>query len=111
MIEKIIFNLLAFAIFIVIFGRFIKKNDTSYVYVLGLEFIGIAMNFIELIFDKEYSNKIDGEKVFEDAYKISRMFRFMFKNDRLIIILDILKLDKHYIYYLVELLDKITFNT
>ena len=50
MIEKIIFNLLAFAIFIIIFGRFIKKNDTSYVYILLLEFIGIVINFIELIF-------------------------------------------------------------
>lgn len=50
MIEKIIFNLLAFAIFIIVFGRFIKKNDTSYVYVLLLEFIGIVINFIELIF-------------------------------------------------------------
>ena len=49
MIEKIIFNLLAFAIFILVFGRFIKKNDTSYVYVLGLEFIGLVINFIELL--------------------------------------------------------------
>ena len=49
MIEKIIFNLLAFAIFIIIFGKFIKKNDTSYVYILGLEFVGIVINFIELL--------------------------------------------------------------
>ena len=68
-----------------------------------------SKNFIELILDKEYSTKVDGEKLFEDAYKISNMFRFMFKNDRLIIILDILKLEKHYIYYLVELLNKIEF--
>ena len=51
MIEKIIFNLLAFAIFIIVFGRFIKKNDTSYVYILGLEFLGIVINFLELIFN------------------------------------------------------------
>lgn len=51
MIEKIIFNLLAFAIFVIIFGKFIKKNDTSYVYILGIEFIGIVINFIELIFN------------------------------------------------------------
>ncbi len=49
MIEKIAFNILAFAIFIITFGRFIKKNDTSYVYVLGIEFLGIAINFIELL--------------------------------------------------------------
>ncbi len=51
MIEKIVFNLLAFAIFIIVFGRFIKKNDTSYVYILGLEFLGIVINFLELIFN------------------------------------------------------------
>ena len=49
MIEKIAFNILAFAIFIITFGRFIKKNDTSYVYVLGIEFLGIVINFIELL--------------------------------------------------------------
>ena len=51
MIEKIIFNILAFAIFIIVFGRFIKKNDTTYVYILGLEFVGIVINFIELFFN------------------------------------------------------------
>ena len=49
MIEKIAFNILAFAIFIITFGRFIKKNDTSYVYILGIEFVGIVINFIELL--------------------------------------------------------------
>ena len=51
MIEKIIFNILAFTIFIITFGRIIKKNDTSYVYVLAIEFIGIVINFIELLFN------------------------------------------------------------
>ena len=51
MIEKIIFNILAFAIFIIVFAKFVKKNDTSYVYILGLEFIGIVINFIELFFN------------------------------------------------------------
>lgn len=41
--------MLAFAIFIIVFGRFIKKNDTSYIYILVLEFIGIVINFIELL--------------------------------------------------------------
>ena len=51
MIEKIVFNLLAFALFIIVFGKFVKKNDTSYVYVLGLQFIGILINFLELLFN------------------------------------------------------------
>ena len=101
--------------------RFGKLDDNLIIYMYEEWFEKLAKdkhvdsvketkNFIELIFDEEYSNKIDGEKVFEEAYKISNMFRFMFKNNHLIIILDILKLNKHYIYYLVELLDKITFN-
>ena len=49
MLEKIIFNLLAFAIFIIVFGKFIKKNDTTYIYLLAVEFIGIAINFVELL--------------------------------------------------------------
>ncbi len=47
-VEKIIFNLLAFTLFTIIFMKMIKKNDTSYVYILVLEFIGIAINFVEL---------------------------------------------------------------
>ena len=49
MLEKIIFNVLAFSLFIIVFAKFIKKNDTSYVYILGIQFIGIVINFIELL--------------------------------------------------------------
>ena len=101
--------------------RFGKLDDNLIIYMYEewfeklakdkhVESVKETKNFIELIFNEEYSNKIDGEKIFEEAYKISNMFRFMFKNNHLIVIIDILKLDKHYIYYLVELLDKITFN-
>ncbi|MBO5004624.1 MAG: tetratricopeptide repeat protein [Clostridia bacterium] len=48
---KIIFNLLAFTLFIIIFFKMIKKNDTTYIDVLVLQFIGIGVNFIELISD------------------------------------------------------------
>lgn len=74
-----------------------------------IESVKETKNFIELVFEEEYSSKVDGEKIFEDAYKISNMFRFMFKNNRLIIVLDILKLERHYVYYLVQLLDKVQF--
>lgn len=49
MIEKIIFNLIAFTLFILIFIKLVKENDTNYIYLLGLQFVGIAINFIELI--------------------------------------------------------------
>jgi len=75
-----------------------------------VEIVREGKNFIEIVFDEEHSSLIDGEKLFEESYKISNMFRFMFKNNRLIVVLDTIKLNKHYIFYLVELLDKIVFN-
>lgn len=54
MFEKIIFNLFAFSLFILIFLKLIRKNDTSYVYLLVLQFIGIAINFIELSLGKSF---------------------------------------------------------
>lgn len=55
LIEKIIFNILAFSLFILIFFKMIKKNDTNYVIILCLEALGIAINFIEIIFTLQYS--------------------------------------------------------
>jgi hypothetical protein len=53
------------------------------------------------------SNKIDGESLFYDAFKISRMFRFQMKHNRLIIILDTIKLEENYIFLLTKLLNQI----
>lgn len=51
MVENIIFNLLAFSLFIIIFFKMIKRNDTTYVSILLAEAIGIAINFIAIIFN------------------------------------------------------------
>jgi len=64
-------------------------------------------NFIELVFSENMSNKIDGEELFYDAFKISKMFRFQMKHKRLIIILDTIKLEENYIFLLTKLLDKV----
>ena len=48
MIEKIIFNLLAFSLFIVIFFKIIRKNDSNYVFLLVLEALGICISFVEI---------------------------------------------------------------
>lgn len=53
--EKIIFNLLAFSLFIIIFSKIIRKNDTNYVSLLLLQSIGIAIDFVEIKFSiKEF---------------------------------------------------------
>lgn len=64
-------------------------------------------NSIEMYFPKEVVSKLNTEDVFMDAFNISNMFRFIGRGNDLIIVLDIIKLERHPIYYLVELLDKI----
>ncbi len=58
LIEKIIFNVLAFSLFIFIFFKMIRKNDTNYIIILGLQALGIAINFIEIIFVLHISNMV-----------------------------------------------------
>lgn len=48
--EQLIFTVIAFTIFVYMFFRMIKNNDTSYVIILTLEAVGIALNFIEVLF-------------------------------------------------------------
>ena len=50
MIEMIIFNLLAFSLFIVIFFKIFRRNDANYIFVLLLEAIGIIISFVEIRF-------------------------------------------------------------
>ena len=64
-------------------------------------------NSIELVFPEEVVSKLDTEEIFMDAFEVTNMFRFKSKGTNLIIILDIIKLEKHPIYYLVDLLNKI----
>ena len=49
-IEKILFNIIAIVLFTIIFMKLIRRNDTSYIVILIIEFVGIAINFIELFF-------------------------------------------------------------
>lgn len=62
-------------------------------------------NYVEIVFPQYISNQIDGEKLFFSAYEISRYFRFSYVNNMIHVILDIIKLDKHFVYYLNDLLD------
>lgn len=49
-IEQLIFIVISFTIFVYMFFRMIRNNDTTYIAVLVLEFIGIAFSFIEVLF-------------------------------------------------------------
>ena len=62
-------------------------------------------NFISITIPKELTKKIDGELLFLDVLSLTRKFRFSMKNDQLTITLDIVNLDKHFIYYLIDMID------
>ena len=47
--EKILFNVIAFFLFVIIFFKMIHKNDTNYIVVLFSQAIGITINFIEIL--------------------------------------------------------------
>ncbi|MEG2564100.1 MAG: transcription-repair coupling factor [Bacilli bacterium] len=95
------------------FGR-LTENMIIYMYeewfeklATTLEIIEVKQtkNFISLVFSEDRSNIIDGEKIFMQANKITPYFRFAMKGPCFEIILDTIKLEKHYIYYLIELLN------
>ena len=48
MFEKLIFNLLACSLFIIIFFKIIRKNDANYIILLVLQALGITVSFIEI---------------------------------------------------------------
>ena len=48
--EQLFFIIIAFAIFVFMFLKMMKRNDISYIIVLVLEAIGIALNFLEVLF-------------------------------------------------------------
>ena len=98
------------------FGK-ISDNLVTYMYEEWFEKIAKKLcvekvietkTFIEIIFSKETSQKIDGEKLFMDAFNISHMFRFKMQHDMLSIILDTVKLEENYVLLIAKLLSTIT---
>jgi len=101
--------------------RFGKLNEDIIIYMYEEWFEKLAKekdivevkqlkNSIELVFSCEATSKIDGEKIFRDAFNITPMFRFKMLRNHLIIVLDTIKLEKHYIYYLIDLLKVVEFK-
>ena len=72
---------------------------------LSIKKINQTKNFISIILTKELTKKIDGELLFLDVISLTRKFRFSMRNDELTITLDTVGLDKHFIYYLIDMLD------
>lgn len=70
----------------------------------GVEKVNQNKNSVELIFDAEYSSKINIDDLFVKSYNISKMFRFSYSNKKIKIILDTIKLEKHWLYYFIDFL-------
>lgn len=98
--------------------RFGKLNEDIIIYMYEEWFEKLAYkvkvsnvhqtkNSIELVFPMDVVSKMDTEELFMDAFHVSNMFRFISRGSNLVIVLDIIRLEKHPVYYLVELLDKI----
>ena len=74
---------------------------------LNIKRIRQTKNFIEIILPLEISSKINVGKLFMEASDITRMIRFSTRGKLLVLTLDIVKLEKHFIFYLIELLELI----
>ncbi len=72
---------------------------------IGVESIRQTKTFIEVTLSKELTNNIDGQKLFLDLSRLSRMFRFKMHLDKLVVTLDTVKLDRHYVYYLIDFIE------
>ncbi len=98
--------------------RFGKLSDELIIYMheelfekyaekLGINEIKQTKNTVEITLNKDLTNNINGDELFYEVNKISRMFRFSMKFEKLTITLDTIKLDKHFIYYLIDLMKSI----
>lgn len=62
---------------------------------------------VQIVLDKELTEKINGEILFVEALKISSKFRFKMQGKQLMITFPIKNLEKHFVYYLIDLLQVI----
>ena len=95
--------------------RFGKLDDEMLIYMyeewfekfatkLNINRIKQSKDFIELTLDKDLTNKINGETLFLESLSITSNFKFKMFAGCLTIGLNLKNLDKHFIYYLIDLL-------
>ena len=56
LVEQLFFTILAFGLFVYIFLKMIQRNDTNYIYILVMQAIAIAINFIGFFKSKRSAN-------------------------------------------------------
>ena len=97
------------------FGK-INENMEIYMYEEWFEKIASSLGItrvlqndrlVEIELPEKISDNIQADKLFMEAYSISNKFKFRYFNKKIIITIPARGLDKHFLYYLVPLLDKI----
>jgi len=97
------------------FGRF-EIDLEIYMYEKLFEYLSAQIDVekmvesktnITLILSEAGTGKIAGDKLFSTGMRISKFLRFAYKQERINIILDTIKLDKHWLYTMCEFLEMI----
>jgi transcription-repair coupling factor (superfamily II helicase) len=73
----------------------------------GVEKIREIKNSVTFVLSKETTSSLNITYLMEKAHELNRFIKFEEKQGNLRIILETIKLDKHYLYYIVDLLDYI----
>ena len=98
--------------------RFGKLSDNLIIYMYEEWFEKLALsldikefkqtkNSIEIIIRESIVNNLEVQNLFFEVTKLSKNFRFAMRGKNMVITLDIISLDKHFIYYLIDLLNLI----
>ena len=96
--------------------RFGKINEEILIYMyeellekrakkIGIKDVRQNKTYIEIVLPEILAQKIDGQELFFGINDISNCFKLNMKNKKIFITLNITKLDKHFIYYIMSLFD------
>ncbi len=96
--------------------RFGNANESILIYMYEEWFEKLASKFnidkikqtsdyVEITLPSELTKKVNGELLFIEANDISPHFRFKMFHNNLIVTLNIKKLEKHFVYYLIEFME------
>lgn len=101
--------------------RFGKITDDMYIYMhqewleklarkLGINDVKQVRDVIEIYLSYDLTNSLNVQQLFIECTNFGRMFRFSIKNKRLLISLNTNGLDKHFIFYMIDLFKLIEEN-
>jgi len=72
----------------------------------GIKKVRQTKTNIDLELSEKVSKLINGEDLFMISYEVSKNFKLSYKDNKIHILFDIVNLDKHFLVYIIELLNK-----